>query len=204
MSAAALLAGCEQDKEAESARAAANSVAATPAAPAPSPATPPVVPPGKQTDLGCPSGWEEFCGGWTVYESTAEVGGDAAEHIGLCARLVIGEKGGNVYAFPRGTELEELWGGVKKVKLDEIATDGPCLIGKIKLKHDGMDKWHRVTFTTTTEASPDPEIGDEVKLHIAFVAEAEATPPPASCPTTIAQGQDDLSPDHGGLAHAED
>lgn len=165
----------------------------------------PSAPPGKQKDLTCPTGWEEFCGGWTVSESTTESGGNEADHIDIGDRIVIGEKGSNMWVFPRDTNLQDRWDGEKKIKLEKISAGGPCLTGKVKLKHDGAVEWHRITFTTEVKsATGNSEIGDEYRLKIGFVSEAQSTVTPTSCPTVIAQGEGGLEPDHGGLAHAED
>jgi hypothetical protein len=208
-----LLAGCEQGKKVESSPVAASSTAAAPSPPADLQATPaatptpPATPKRKQRNLTCRSGWEDFCGGWTIYESKLDSGGSGAEHIAVGQRFVIGEKdvagSKDLYVFPRGSDLKELWGNANRIKLDPIQTDGPCLTGKVELKHAGLVEWHRVTFTAE-ERTPEPEIGKEIELKVDFMAEPQNAPSPSSCPKKMAQPQGGLALDHGGLAHAED
>jgi hypothetical protein len=162
----------------------------------------PPAPPGKQKDLTCPSGWEDFCGGWSVLDSASGgCVGSPTEHMVEDHQFVIGKKGSKVYLFPRD-DLESLW-NTSKVELTQLTSGGvACLTGKVKLKHAGADAWHRILLTAGTPPTPHPEIGTEVVLNIAFIAEAPSAPMPTSClvpPESCGAGGD-----HGGLAHAED
>jgi hypothetical protein len=156
----------------------------------------------KQKTLGCQPGLEEFCGGWTIADMAVEGGGQPDEHLTQGDRFVIGSENGKLQLLPRDA-LKAKWGD--EVDLQVIAEGKvKCLTGRVRLGHDGAEKWHRVTMTAGI-AIADNEIGAETVLNVMTSDEpAEAPVAPASCWEMSLQADDGMMPAHAGFGHAED
>ena len=186
--------GCDRDQGNEAAGVSPPTEEVSVAAVAP----PPVVLAGRhQRNLTCATGYEDFCGGWTIESADA---GLAAKHIALNDKFVIGQKGQPTWLFARQS-LMSRWNNTSKIRLYEFPD---CLAGKVHLvSHGGDHEWHQITITR--EVTMVPEIGEEVGLEICFeVAEEQNANPPTSCTLDCPPVNPESPKDHGGIAHGND
>lgn len=166
---------------------------------------------GHHKDLDC-EGVEEYCGGWTIYESPIPY---AKHHALKRDTFVIGRKNTGttkLYLFPRA-DLYTRW-NKKKVELTKIESGGTveCLVATVKLDkhrppgggpeedHPDSTHWHAVVIRNK-EGTPDYEIGQEGLLEMCFVPRDDGSTPDAclECP------EDPEDPgQHGGRAHSYD
>jgi len=160
-------------------------------------------PHGKQKELTCPAGWEDFCGGWMIVDDIFDDGGTYQEHLSPSRndRFVVGEKGRRLSLFPRD-DLRDKWG--PQVPLEQVNKEGMCLIGRVRLGHPDLVKWHYIKLTA---GSGFPEganvVGEEIVLSVQFRGPLEVQPDSCAWPPPPS-GATAMNRDHNGIVHAED
>ena len=158
------------------------------------------------SNLGCPGRYSDYCGGWSVTQSTVPA---SPIHLVKGNRFLIGGVGNTVYLFPRSDTIPALdlrtrWNSARAVQLTPIRSGKSleCLVGLVNIiGHTGSDpNWHEVTIRSEhiTDPAADSRIGEETRLDICVVdSTAGATP-------TQCGNCDSGAGSHGGRAHAQD
>lgn len=160
-------------------------------------------PPGKQKELTCPTGWEDFCGGWTIVDNIFADGGTYEDHVSprLNDRFVVGEKANRLHLFPRD-DMKVKWG--PQVELEQVTKGGKCLIGKVRLGHPDPDKRHYIKLTAGFGFPEGANVvGREVVLSVQFHGPLEQQPDTCSWPLPP-NAPTAMKRDHNGIVHAED
>lgn len=159
----------------------------------------------KQFALACPPEAEHYCGGWTVtgFSFEREQGdGSADDHLEAGHRFVIGQKGANLWLFPRGELMEgDRWGGRVKLALAAGEADS-CLVGDVFLARGHAAGQagergtpHRIVIRPTVGMTQQ-EIGHERQLVLMIFDHPVDEASPCEPPEGGAR--------HAGEAHAED
>ena len=158
---------------------------------------------GRQRGLSCDARLEDYCGGWTIYDSSDVE--EPGQHIEETDSLVIGKRrnGNRGYILYARPSLAMRWNNQRIIPLVERKRDRrhDCMVGVVQLSgHSGTPshEWHALTIRARTLNTPD--IGEEVKLEICFNRQDNNEIPDACAPMNCNGG----AGDHGGRAHARD
>jgi len=153
---------------------------------------------------GCDADVADFCGGWTVTNTTIP---HQDEHMDLNDRFLIDKQGANLWLFPR-PNLNTRWKNFGKVKLNKIEDGGAveCMAGKVRINPvhvvDNTPSWHRLTIRTTL-IDTETELGEVTGLLICVDPQASGAEP-TSCQALPCPPPDLADPrNHGGRVHAE-
>jgi hypothetical protein len=167
---------------------------------------------GHQNNLECIANFEEFCGGWTIYQRHP----DLTTHVEVFDRFVIGKISSgsdpNLWLFPRdkpvgtGMNLADRWNGTTKVKLWDKSTDtDKCLVGVIRVKnHGGTGTLTHHSITVRADSiERTADIGTEDDVSLCFKEQNNSSVPDMCTPVGECPDNDG-GLDHGGRAHAVD